>query len=45
MIHLVLTDDWETRGSGISDIRSIQFNTLRRLRDLYEDYGVKGLLP
>jgi hypothetical protein len=41
-IDLVLTDDWELRGDGSGNIRSIQFDTMRRLRDVYEQYDLRA---
>jgi hypothetical protein len=41
-IDLVLTDDWELRGDGSGDIRTIQFANLRTLTHLYEDVGLRG---
>jgi len=40
-IHLVLTDDWELRGDGSGNMRSIQFDTMRKLVSLYEKFGLK----
>jgi hypothetical protein len=41
-IQLVLTDDWELRGDGSGNMRRLQFDTIRRLCDLYEQYGLRG---
>lgn len=41
-IHLVLSDDWELRGDGSGDMRAIQFDTIKKLMRLYEDYGFRG---
>jgi hypothetical protein len=41
-IHLVLTDDWEVRGDGSGNVRAIQFETMRRLRRVYEKCGLRA---
>src|SRR5215471_921507 len=41
-IDLILADDWELRGDGSGDIRTIQFANLRTLTHLYEDVGLRG---
>ena len=41
-IHLVLADDWELRGNGSGDPFAIQFNTARRLMDIYDTFALKG---
>jgi hypothetical protein len=41
-IHLVLTDDWELRGNGSGNMRTIQFSTIRRLTAIYEAHGLRG---
>jgi hypothetical protein len=41
-VELVLSDDWELRGDGSGNMRSIQFATLRRLCDVYEAHGLRG---
>src|SRR5947208_17107292 len=41
-IHLLLSDDWELRGDGSGDMRVLQFATLRRLCDVYEEHGIRG---
>jgi hypothetical protein len=41
-VHLVLVDDWELRGDGSGDMRVIQFEAMRRLRDTYERHGLRG---
>jgi hypothetical protein len=41
-IQLVLSDDWELRGSGSGSMRAIQFSTLRGLREIYEGVGLRG---
>ncbi len=42
MIHLILTDDWELRGDGTGNIQEIQFDTIRKLTKIYDDFGIKG---
>lgn len=42
LIHLVLTDDWELRGDGSGDMRSIQFQSVDKLIRIFDAYGVKG---
>ena len=41
-LHVVLADDWEVRGDGSGDVRTIQFQTMRRLRRVYEQNGLRG---
>jgi hypothetical protein len=41
-IHIVLVDDWELRGDGSGNMRAIQFNTMRRLRKIYESQGLRA---
>jgi hypothetical protein len=41
-VQLVLTDDWELRGDGSGNMRRLQFDTIRRLSELYERHGVRG---
>jgi hypothetical protein len=41
-IQLVLTDDWELRGDGSGDIHGLQVRPLRRLRQIYEQWGFRG---
>ena len=41
-IQLVLTDDWELRGDGSGDMHAIQFDTIRRLTGIYEQFGLKS---
>lgn len=41
-IQLVLVDDWELRGDGSGDMHRLQFDTLRRLFEIYERYGLRG---
>jgi hypothetical protein len=41
-IHLALVDDWELRGDGSGNMRAIQFETMRRLRTVYEENGLRG---
>jgi hypothetical protein len=41
-IHLVLSDDWELRGDGSGNMRAIQFDTLKKITDIYDNYGLKG---
>ncbi len=41
-IHLVLSDDWELRGDGSGNVRALQFKTMRQLRQIYEDHGLRG---
>ncbi|MBL1215453.1 MAG: hypothetical protein HND52_18950 [Ignavibacteriae bacterium] len=41
-IHLVLTDDWELRGDGSGNARAIQFDTLKKITKIYDNYGLKG---
>lgn len=42
LVQLVLADDWELRGDGSGNARAIQFETMRRLRDVYERHGIRG---
>jgi hypothetical protein len=41
-IQLILVDDWELRGDGSGDMRTIQFATLRRLLEIYERHGLRA---
>ena len=41
-IHLVLSDDWELYGDGSGDMRKIQFENMRTLRSIYDDYGLRA---
>jgi hypothetical protein len=41
-IQLVLVDDWELRGDGSGDMRRLQFDTVRRLFEIYERHGLRG---
>ena len=41
-LDVVLTDDWELRGNGSGNMRAIQFATIRRLTDIYDQYGLRG---
>jgi hypothetical protein len=41
-IQLVLSDDWELRGDGSGNMRAIQFETLRRVCEIYERHGLRG---
>jgi hypothetical protein len=41
-IQLVLSDDWELRGDGSGNMRTIQFETLRRTCEVYERHGLRG---
>ncbi len=38
----MLSDDWELRGDGSGSPRDIQFKTLNRLIDVYDQFGIKG---
>ena len=40
--HFILSDDWELRGNGSGNVRAIQFDTARRLMDIYENFGIKA---
>lgn len=45
-IHLALTHDWELRGDGSGDIEQIQFAPLRRLLEIYTEFGARTtILP
>ena len=41
-IHIVLTDDWELRGNGSGNMEKIQFDTINKLCDIYDNFGIKG---
>lgn len=41
-IQLVLVDDWELRGDGSGDMRRLQFDTVRKLFEIYERHGLRG---
>jgi hypothetical protein len=40
-IYLALTHDWELRGDGSGDIEQIQFAPLRRLLEIYAQFGAR----
>jgi hypothetical protein len=41
-VHLVLTDDWELRGDGSGKAEVLQFEKIRELCRIYEQFGAKG---
>ncbi|HMF56146.1 MAG TPA: hypothetical protein VK619_07355 [Pyrinomonadaceae bacterium] len=41
-IYLALVDDWELRGNGSGDARSIQFEPMRELVRIYNAYGIRA---
>lgn len=41
-IHLAFVDDWEVRGNGSGDPRVLQFAPMRRLMEVYEQFGIRG---
>jgi hypothetical protein len=41
-IHLALVDDWELSGNGSGDVRSLQFEPLRKLVGIYNALGIHG---
>ena len=41
-LHIVLTDDWELRGNGSGNMEKIQFDTINKLCDIYDNFGIKG---
>lgn len=41
-IYLALTDDWELRGDGSGEIERIQFQPMRELLRLYNQYGARS---
>jgi hypothetical protein len=41
-IHLVFVDDWELRGNGSGDARELQFKPLRKLVEIYNEFGIRG---
>jgi hypothetical protein len=42
MIHLAFVDDWEVRGNGTGDPRVLQFEPMRRLVKIFNNYGIRG---
>lgn len=40
--HICLVDDWELRGDGSGNPRTIQFEQMRKLSNLYDNHGLKG---
>ena len=42
MIHLAFVDDWEVRGNGTGDPRVLQFEPMRKLVKIFNDYGIRG---
>lgn len=41
-IYLALVDDWELSGNGSGDLRQLQFQPMRKLVDLYQEFGIRG---
>ncbi|HSE32386.1 MAG TPA: hypothetical protein VLA93_12520 [Pyrinomonadaceae bacterium] len=41
-IHLALVDDWELSGNGTGDVRSLQFEPLRKLVGIYNALSIHG---
>lgn len=41
-IHLALVDDWELSGNGSGDVRSLQFEPLRKLVGIYNALNIRG---
>ena len=42
LIYLALTDDWEVRGNGTGDPRVLQFEPMRKLVKIFNNYGIRG---
>jgi len=41
-IYLAFVDDWEVRGNGTGDPRVLQFEPMRRLVKIFNNYGIRG---
>ncbi len=41
-IHLAFVDDWELSGNGSGDVRTLQFDPMRKLVEIYDRYGIRG---
>jgi hypothetical protein len=41
-IYLLLVDDWELSGNGSGDARELQFQPMRELVSLYNQFGIRG---
>jgi len=42
MIYLAFVDDWEVRGNGTGDPRVLQFEPMRKLVKIFNNYGIRG---
>lgn len=42
MIYIALVDDWEIRGNGLGDVKTLQYDPAISLMNLYDDYGIKN---
>jgi hypothetical protein len=41
-IFLAFVDDWEVRGNGTGDPRVLQFEPMRKLVNIFNNYGIRG---
>jgi len=41
-IYLAFVDDWEVRGNGTGDPRVLQFEPMRRLVKIFNNYGIRS---
>ena len=42
MIYIALVDDWEIRGNGTGDVKTLQHDPAISLMNLYDEYGIKN---
>ena len=42
MIYIALVDDWEIRGNGTGDVKTLQYDPAISLMNLYDEYGIKN---
>lgn len=42
LIYLAFVDDWEVRGNGTGDPRVLQFEPMRKLVKIFNNYGIRG---
>jgi len=42
VIYLAFVDDWEVRGNGTGDPRVLQFEPMRKLVEIFNNYGIRG---
>jgi len=42
LIYLAFVDDWEVRGNGSGDPRALQFEPMRKMVKIFNNYGIHG---